>query len=322
MKIEKVLVTGATGFVGSHMIDYLLDELSIEAHGTIRPRSRSEFIRKEATYHEADILDARSMTKLITTLKPQAIVHLAAQSFVPLSWIAPEVTFQTNVIGTLNILNAVSASGMDTIVHVAGSSEEYGLVSQENLPINEHCPLRPQSPYGVSKVAADLLAQQYHRSYGMNVVISRAFNHTGPGRGQSFVESKIAHHFALEKLGRDPGPLRLGNVSAVRDYTNVLDMVMAYWLLINSGYIGVPLNIGTGTGFPISAIVRFFTHDLPETQCLNVQLEADNKLVRPSEVPVLVCDSSKFRELTGWSPLSTFEETLESLYQYWLKVER
>ncbi len=313
--MQKALITGVTAFVGSHLADYLLDTVGIEVHGVRRPRSRIEFIRKGVQYHEGDVTDYAAMSRIIRKVEPDYIFHLAAQSFVPLSWQAPQATLMTNVIGTLGVLEAAYRERPEAVIHIAGSSEEYGLVYPEECPINEEQPLRPVSPYGVSKVSADLLAQQYHHSYQMRVAISRAFNHTGPRRGEEFVTSKIAKCLAEIKLGLSEPVLELGNLEAVRDFTDVRDVVRAYWLLVNKCEYGRPYNIGSGIGRTIQEIVD----RLLGVSGVEAEIRQDPALMRPSDVPRLVCDSSRFRQATGWAPEIDFTETMKDLFEYWVE---
>jgi len=311
----KILITGATGFVGSHLADYLIDDKHLEVHGIRRPRSLSEFTRPDVIYHEADITDLPSLYNLLGILNPDIIFHLAAQSFVPLSWQAPVSTFETNAIGTMNVLEAVRTACPSTVIHVAGSSEEYGMLLPSDCPIKESQPLNPLSPYGVSKVTADLLAQQYHRSYGLRTVITRAFNHTGPRRGEQFVTSKIAKKCALIFLGKAEPVLSLGNLDAVRDFTDVRDMVRAYWLATEMNPFGIPLNIGSGIGHTILEVADTLTAIMG----LAVTIEQDPQFMRPSDVPYLIADSTDFRILTKWKPEIPFEQTMRDLFDYWME---
>jgi GDP-4-dehydro-6-deoxy-D-mannose reductase len=308
------LITGVTGFVGSALADYLIEAQNLEVHGIRRPRSRTEFIRGDVYYHEGDVTDYSAIAKIVRRLKPTYLFHLASQSFVPLSWEAPQATLNNNIIGTLCVLDAVYRESPETTVHVAGSSEEYGLVYPKECPVDENQPLRPLSPYGVSKVAADLLSQQYHKSYGIKVVISRAFNHTGPRRGEEFVTSRIVKNFAAIKLGLQQPTIRLGNLDAVRDFSDVRDVVNAYWLMANKCEYGVPYNIGSGIGRSIREVFETAV----KVTGVKAEIEQDPKLMRPSDVPLLVCNSNKFRKATGWKPLKTFEETMKDLFEYWV----
>lgn len=310
----KALITGVTGFVGSHLADYLIDQQGVEVHGIRRPRSRTEFLRYDVHYHEGDVTDLHAMEAIMEAVKPNFVFHLAAQSFVPLSWRAPSSTLTTNIIGTLHTLEAVRRECPSAVVQVAGSSEEYGLVIPEECPVNENQPLRPQSPYGVSKVAADLLAQQYHKSYGIKVIITRSFNSTGPRRGEVFICSKIAKAL-VEQGGADKPVLQLGNLEAVRDFTDVRDIVVAYWFAVNECEPGIPYNIGTGKGYTIQQIVDLFAEIISKP----IAVEQDSKFMRPSDVPLLICDSTSFRSATDWMPTIPFKQSLRDLLEYWRK---
>lgn len=313
--IIKALITGITGFVGSHLADYLIDKEKVEVHGIKRPRSRIEFLRYDVHYHEGDITDYSSVANIIAKVGPEFIFHLAAQSFVPLSWTAPRPTLETNIIGTLNILEAARETPLHTTIQLAGSSEEYGLLSPEECPITEKQPLRPQSPYGISKVATDLLGQQYYRSYKLKVIITRAFNHTGPRRGDDFICSKIAKQLALIKLGRAEPVLTLGNLDPIRDFSDVRDIVRAYWLAATKCVPGEPYNIGSGVGYSIGDVVI----KLGDVSGIRADIHRDPRFMRPSDVPRLICDSTKFREATGWKPEIPFAQTLRDLFDYWVE---
>jgi len=314
----KALITGITGFVGSHLADYLIDREHIEVHGVRRPRSRNDFLRYDVYYHEGDVTDLTSMNIIIKQLHPDYIFHLASQSYVPLSWQAPQATLTANAIGTLNVLDATKDNCPEAIIQVAGSSEEYGHVFPSECPITELQPLRPLSPYGVSKVASDFLARQYHESYGLNVIITRAFNHTGPRRGEQFICSKIARQLALIKLDEADPVLTLGNLDAVRDFTDVRDMVKAYWLAANRCTPGIPYNIGSGVGHTINEVVQL----LVRISGCQPRIQQNQGLMRPSDVPRLICDSATFRSVTGWEPEIPFEQTLKDLFNYWMMKEK
>lgn len=306
-------ITGVTGFAGSHLAEYLIKNEDIEVHGIRRPRSRSEFHNPDVRYHEADILDLTSLMALFKEWKPDYIFHLAAQSDVALSWKAPVSTFEANIFGTLNVLEAVRLASPDSVVHVAGSSEEYGYVVSTDCPIDENQPLRPQSPYAVSKVTADLLAQQYRASYCSRTIITRAFNHTGPRRGENFVTSKIAKQCALIMLGKSEPVLTLGNLEAVRDFTDVRDMVRAYWLAANVGQYGVPMNIGSGHGYKIQTVADL----LIKLSGKEITIKQDPQFMRPSDVPLLICDNTLVMMRTGWKPQIKFDQTMKDLLDYW-----
>jgi len=224
----KALITGISGFAGSHLAEYLLS-LNFEVFGTIKWRSRLENIEHiidKIKLFECDIRDASAVKYVLNESKPDYIFHLAAQSYVPFSWRAPSETLTTNITGELNIFEGVRELKLDPFIHIAGSSEEYGLVYPEEVPIKETNPLRPLSPYAVSKIAQDLLGYQYYKSYGLKIIRTRAFNHTGPRRGEVFVSSNFARQIIeIEKKKREP-VIYVGNLEAVRDFLDVRDVVV------------------------------------------------------------------------------------------------
>ncbi|MEE8137566.1 MAG: GDP-mannose 4,6-dehydratase [Thermoanaerobaculia bacterium] len=313
----RVLITGITGFAGSHLADYLLAEQpEVELFGTRRWRSPMENIEHlEARIRlvETDLRDAVSVHATLARLRPEVIFHLAAQSFVPTSWRAPSETLITNIIGQTNLFEAVRALELDPVIHIACSSEEYGLVLPEEVPIRETNPLRPLSPYAVSKATQDLLAYQYFKSYGLKTIRTRGFNHTGPRRGEVFVSSNFAKQVASIEAGLQEPVIRVGNLDAVRDFTDVRDMVRAYWLAAARGRPGEAYNIASGKGIKI----RELLDRLLDLSQVKVEIEVDPQRLRPSDVEVLVGDCSKFRADTGWEPAIPFDQTLKDLLDYW-----
>jgi GDP-4-dehydro-6-deoxy-D-mannose reductase len=312
----KYLITGVTGFAGSHLAEYLLSRGDGEVHGTMRWRSRTENVAHlgtRVTFHQCDIRDATAMLELVRHLQPDRIYHLAAQSYVPMSWVAPAETLTTNIIGQTNLFEAVRLVGYDCRIQIAGSSEEYGMVLREEAPIKESNPLRPLSPYGVSKVAQDLMGYQYFQSYGIKIVRTRGFNHTGPRRGEVFVTSNFARQIAEIEAGRKPAVMYVGNLDAVRDFTDVRDTVVGYYLALEKGKPGEVYNVATGKGYK----VREMLDVLLGMAKVKVKVEQDPKRMRPSDVELLLGDASKLRSDTGWEPKIPFEQTMKDLLDYW-----
>lgn len=312
----RVLITGIAGFVGSHLVDYLAPSEIVEIHGTTRPRSNLENIKHQLNriyLHECNITDAFSVDKVIAEVQPDKIVHLAAQSFVPMSWNAPQDTMITNIIGTINLLEAVKKHALNAKILIAGSSEEYGLVLSEEMPIKEDNPLRPLSPYGVSKVAQELIGLQYAKSYGLNIVTTRAFNHEGPRRGEVFITSRIAKQIVEVELGIK-NEIRLGNLEAIRDFTDVRDIVVAYWMLCCVETKKQVYNICSGKGITIQELLEKF---LELSKIKNPVITIDPELFRPSDVPVLIGDSSRITSEINWSPTISLIITLRDMLEYW-----
>lgn len=315
----KVLITGITGFAGSHLVDYLLNSSGVEIHGIQRWRSRTENVEHvvdKISMYECDMRDAHSVTNVIKEVQPDRIFHLAAQSLVPASWKSPAETLGTNILGQLNIFEAVRRVGINPRIQIAGSSEEYGLVLENELPVRETNPLRPLSPYAVSKVSQDVMGYQYFKSFDMDIVRTRAFNHTGPRRPPVFVCSDFARQLVQVELGlRDP-EIRVGNLEAKRDFTDVRDVVIAYWLALEKGVGGEVYNICSGNCFRISEVLDM----LIEIAGVEVKVTKDQARMRPSDVPVLQGDSSKFSTLTGWKPKIPFKKTLTDLVEFWRRA--
>ncbi len=316
-----VLITGITGFAGSHLADYILDHHGgVEIHGTRRWRSKedaADHLTGRVAFHECDITDAHNVYRVIEKIKPDKIFHLAAQSYVPASWDSPAETLHTNVVGQCNVLEAIKRlrhSGYDPIVQVAGSSEEYGHAERDELPIKETNPLRPLSPYAVSKVAQDFMGYQYWRSYRIRVIRTRAFNHEGPRRGEVFVVSNFAKQIAeIEKERREP-VVRVGNLEAVRDFSDVRDIVRAYWQATEGCTPGDVYNICSGHGCAIGDVLNIL---LSLSSRRDIGVEADPQRLRPSDVPVLIGDCSKFQAATVWRPTIPFEQTVLDSLNYW-----
>lgn len=313
----KVLITGITGFAGSHLADYILENHpDVKVSGIVRWRSRMEnivHIQDKIESFEADLKDIVSLKKCLAEVKPDLIFHLAAQSYVPASWKMPKETFAINAIGQINLFEAVISLELSPKIQVAGSSEEYGLVFPDEVPMKETNPLRPLSPYAVSKVAQDLLAWQYFKSYGLRTVRTRGFNHTGPRRGEVFICSNFAKQIVEIEKGRRKPIIYVGNLEAKRDFTDVRDTVRAYWLSLEKGEEGEVYNIGTGKPLPMKEVLNM----LLSLSKVNVKVEVDKSRLRPSDVPILFPDSSKFRERTGWEPKIPFRQSLEDLLNYW-----
>lgn len=315
MAMKKALITGIAGFVGSHLAELLLSN-DYEVYGLARSRSRRdhiESISNDLHLEDADLLDSHSLYTTILRIKPDYIFHLAAQSFVPTSWVSPSVTLEVNIVGSANLFEAVRQAGIDPIIQIACSSEEYGLVHEDELPIKETNPLRPLSPYAVSKVAMDYLGYQYFQSYKVRIVRTRGFNHTGPRRGETFAESNFAKQIALIEKGKQQPILWVGNLEARRDYTDVRDMVRGYLLAVEKCDPGDVYNICTGKAPKIGDMLNL----LLSFSKAKVTIKQDPARMRPSDVPVLVGNASKFIDKTGWKPSIPFEKTMEDLLIYW-----
>jgi len=311
---ETTLITGIGGFVGKHLAGYLLGE-GVTVHGVLRPGAAFDgdiSLARRLHLHEADVRRAGGLKRILQDVSPDYVFHLAAVSSVFQSWRNPVRVMRTNVIGSVNLLEAVRASGMKPPLLMAGSSEEYGMVAPDELPVAEDASLRPLSPYAVAKVAQDRLAYQYHCSYGLPVVITRAFNTTGPGRPPTYVTSGFAREIARIEKGARP-VLRVGNLDAERDFTDVRDVVRAYWLALRQGEPGEAYNICSGRSRPIREVLEL----LLSLTGASIKIQEDPALMRPADIPVMRGDVTKFRARTGWRPEIPFEQTLKDLLDYW-----
>lgn len=313
----KVLITGITGFAGSYLAEYILQEKpSVEVYGIIRWRSRMDniiHIQDKLKLCEADLRDASSVMEILRQIQPDYIFHLAAQSFVPTSWKAPSETITTNIIGQLNIFEAVRHLKINPRIQLACSSEEYGLVHPNELPIKETNPFRPLSPYAVSKVGQDLLGYQYFKSYGMKIIRTRGFNHTGPRRGEVFVTSNFAKQIAEIEINKREPVIHVGNLEAKRDFTDVRDMVKGYWLAVEKGEPGEVYNIASGKAYAIEEMLKM----LLELTKIKVEIKVHPDRLRPSDVLVLLGDNSKFVQATNWHPSIPIKQTLKDLLDCW-----
>lgn len=337
----RVLITGITGMAGSHLAEFLVDRPDVQVFGPFRWRSQRDnlaelaargrlnvlegkLIASEAelmqqtrpgtvTLMECDLQDAFATQRLIACVRPDRVFHLAAQSFVPTSWAAPAQTISINVLGQVNLFEAIRQAGIDPLIHVAGSSEEYGLVYPDEAPIKETNPLRPLSPYAVSKVTQEMLALQYFRSYGLRTIVTRAFNHEGPRRGQVMVTSNFAKQLAEIEAGLREPVIEVGNLSARRDWSDVRDMVRAYWLALEHCSPGEVYNIGTGTAITVREMLDM----LLELSSARVEVVQVASKMRPSDVELLQADATKFKRETGWEPIIPLRQTLADTLDYW-----
>lgn len=315
--MARVLITGITGMVGSHMADFFLaDHPELEIFGTKRWRSstvNTEHLPSSIKLIDCDLLDQSACVDLLGTVKPDYIFHLAAQSYVLDSFKHPLVNIIQNPVMQLNIFEAVKAHKLDPVIHIALSSEEFGHVAADELPITEANELRPLSPYAVSKVTQDMLAYQYFRSYGLRTIRTRAFNHEGPRRGDVFVTSNFSKQIAEIEAGLKPPILRVGNLQARRDWTDVRDMVRAYWLAVEHCMPGEVYVIASGVTRTIESMLDF----LLSQSKVKIEVEVDPLRLRPSDVEVLLGDASKFKQATGWEPQIPYESTMLDVLNYW-----
>lgn len=313
----KVLITGITGLAGSHLAEYLLTQQGMEIHGTLRWRSNRENIagiENALHLHECELRDPHAVTQLLKKIRPERIFHLASQSNVAVSWASPQDTLLNNITAQLNIFEALRHLELnETRIHIAGSSEEYGMVNEDEQPVNENTPLKPLSPYAVSKVTQDALGYQYHKSYGLHIIRTRSFNHTGPRSNEAFVTANFARQIVEIEMGKREPILWVGNLAAKRDFTDIRDVVSAYAIALEHCEPGSVYNIGSGQAHSIKEVLD----RLLSMARLIIQVEEDPARMRPSDVPVLICDNTRFKVKTGWEPKISFKQTLHDLLEYW-----
>ncbi|MBX9879523.1 MAG: GDP-mannose 4,6-dehydratase [Candidatus Obscuribacterales bacterium] len=314
---KRVLITGITGMAGSHLADLLLAEApDYEIFGTKRWRSSLTNVAHldgKVKFIDCNLTDSTACLKLIETTRPDYVFHLAAQSFVPHSWQNPNATLSDNIMMQLHLFEAIRSVGIDPVIQIALSSEEYGKVLPHEVPVKENNPLRPLSPYAVSKVAQDMLAYQYNQSYGFKTIRTRAFNHEGPRRGEVFVTSNFAKQIAEIEAGLKPPQLKVGNLNARRDWSDVRDVARAYWLSVQHCVPGEEYVIASGQTRSIQELLDFL---LSQTKS-KIEVVVDPTRLRPSDVELLQGDPSKFIKATGWKPRYTFEQTMGDLLEYW-----
>ena len=312
----RVLITGITGFVGSHMADFAL-AYGADVFGASRGRRNTDnvdHLGSRIALIEADLCDAPSARALVLSARPDRVFHLAAQSFVGDSWQAPAETLSTNIIGQANLLEAIRELPLPPRVLVVGSSDEYGLAQEGELPIRESNPFRPLSPYAVSKVAQDMMGYQYYKSYGLPIVRARAFSHEGPRRGAAFVTSSFAKQIAEIEVGVAPPVLRVGDLKSRRDFSDVRDIVRGYWLLLERGDPGEVYNLCSGRSWAIQQVLDFL---LAQSTAKDIAVEIDPMRLRPSDVVTFEGDPSKVAAAVGWRTEIPFERTLTELLDYW-----
>jgi GDP-4-dehydro-6-deoxy-D-mannose reductase len=312
----RVLITGVGGFAGSWLAEHCLARTDVEVTGVVRSRARlgnAAALVRRIEIAEADLRSPQAVRRVVAEAKPEVVFHLAGQSFVPRAFEDPVGTLQDNAVGQINVIQAVLEEASNARLLTVGSSTEYGLVRPEESPVDEDVPLRPSDPYGVSKVAQDLYAFQYFVSHGLKTVRVRAFNHTGPRQSEEFVASAFARQIAEIEAGVSAPEMVVGNLSGVRDFTDVRDMVRAYFLAATEGEPGEVYNLGTGDGRRIDQLLG----TLGGYSQVHFTIREDESRMRPLDVPSVVCNATKFRQRTSWEPQIPFERTMLDLLDYW-----
>lgn len=316
----KVLITGINGFVGSHAAELLVEAGGVDIHGTVLrfdQVANIDHLRRSVTLHELDVTDALRVEAIVESVGPDRILHFAGQAFVPSSLSNPVETFQANIFGGLCLLEAARkrmlAHGKSPATLIVTSGEVYGRVEADQMPMRESLPLSPNTPYSASKASLDLLAQQYKTCFGVDVVIARPFNHAGPRQSPSFVISDFAKQFAEIALGKREPVIRVGNISVSRDFTDVRDVVKAYWKLFERNTNEFVFNVCSGQATEI----RHLLEKLQEITQLNVEIKQEPARLRSYDVERVIASSERLFSATGWKPAILLRQTLSDTYAYW-----
>jgi len=312
----RVLVTGIAGFAGSHLADFILNKNNIKLYGielSDKKIDNISHIKDKIELYRCDIRDDSAVYRIISKIKPDFIFHLAGQSFPLRSWSSPSDSLITNIIGALNILEAVRKSKIDSRIHIACSSEEYGEVKRNEMPIRECNPLRPLSPYAVGKLTQDMLGYQYYKVYKMFIVRTRAFNHLGARMDENFVISSFSRQIALIEKNRQRPVIYVGNINVRRDFADVRDVVEAYWLALTKGRAGEAYNICSGKGYKIRKLLEILLSFTSQ----KIEIKIDRCRFRHSDILLTIGDNSKFYRQTGWKPKIPIKETLRDILAYW-----
>jgi len=318
--MKKILITGISGFVGGHFVQYLTTHHNnLEIHGISRSKPAWDFVKIPPQllnghhFHLADLNDIPKIKSLIQGIQPDYILHLAAQSSVAESWKTPVDSFMNNTNIFLNIIDTVRLNDNGARVLSVGSSEQYGIVSERDLPLTENQPQCPANPYAVARVAQEQLARIYATGYGLDICCTRSFNHCGPGQTDRFVVSAIVKQFVKIAHGLQDPVIHIGNGAIVRDFVDVHDVVEAYRLLLTQGKRGEVYNICSGKGRSIRDIVTL----LSDMYHIDVQVHQEQSQIRPIDNPRIIGSYQKIQNDMGWKPRIPFEESLRSIYQYW-----
>ncbi len=310
---KKVLVTGVGGFIGSHLVEFLLNK-GFKVYGSYyKPTVNMNEINKRVILEECDMRDNKKVKESINKIKPDYIFHLAAQSYPAVSWKKPRYTMQSNVIGTINLFEAVKK--LKCRVLIAGSSGEYGFVEEERMPMRENYNLQPLHPYGVSKVAQDLLAYQYFKNFGIDCFTVRIFNTTGPRKVNDVCSDFASKIVKIEN--ENEKVLRVGNLEPRRAIIDVRDLVKALWLAMEKCEAGESYNISGSEAYKIEDLLEMFL----KLSKVKIKVEEDKKLIRPTDEPLIIGSNEKFVKKTGWKQEVKIEQTLKDMLEYFRGVE-
>jgi GDP-4-dehydro-6-deoxy-D-mannose reductase len=315
--VVKYLITGANGFCGRHLVDVLSDDNN-QVYGISRSIPEDLVLHHpEVTYEQCNLMDHTSVFNLLKKIKPDCIFHLAAESSVASSWKSPINILNNNVLSQINIFEALRELELSTRIIVACSSEEYGLIKESDLPVNEKCCFNPLSTYAVSKVSQDMLAYQYYKSYNMDIVRVRSFNLTGPGRPPTYALSSFAHQIAEIEKKKPNNIISVGNLDVKRDYTDVRDAVKGYYKIALNAKPGAVYNLCSGKAYNLKDLLNI----LISFSTTEINVDVDSSKYRPSDLPIMVGDNTKIKNEIGWEPEIDIHTTLTDLLDYWRKYK-
>ena len=323
---DRAMITGITGMVGSHLADFLFENTNWDLYGMCRWRSPLDNVEhlldranKKDRVHfiYGDLCDYISLQNAVEESKPDYVFHLAAQSYPTTSFTSPIQTFDTNILGTERLLEALrKCRAIDPFIHVCSSSEVFGRVPREKLPINEEASFHPASPYAISKIGTDCVGRFHAEAYGQKVMITRMFTHTGPRRGDVFAESTFAKQIAMIEQGQILPVVKTGNLNSLRTWADVRDAVRAYYMLLTVNPVpGSYYNIGGTFSCTVGEMLEHLISI--STYKENISIEAEEARFRPLDADLQVPDTNKFMEHTGWKPQIPFEKTMKDLLDYW-----
>tara|TARA_Y100000310_G_scaffold221508_1_gene223080 strand:- start:39 stop:1007 length:969 start_codon:yes stop_codon:yes gene_type:complete len=320
----RILITGGTGFVGSHMIDYIL-KYAIRPNGKIYCTKRWMEDTKNVDhidddrfeFIDCDLLDGASVRRAVEISKPDKVFHFAAQSFPEVSFKIPVITLQTNVVGTTYLLEAIKDSEYDPVVVSISSSEVYGMPKEHEVPITETNPIRAANPYSISKVGHDLMSQYYYKAYGMKIIITRMFSHEGARRGKEFALSSFANQVVQNEKGNGDGFIRHGNLDSTRTYNHIEDAIRAYWVCSESNRFGQIYNIGGNHTCTVGDALNML---ISKSTLSDLKPLLDPDRVRPTDITLQIPDTSKFRQEFGWTPMKDLTHICDDLLNYWREV--
>jgi GDP-4-dehydro-6-deoxy-D-mannose reductase len=313
----RILITGVSGFIGSHLTEYICSNLqNVEIYGLVRPRSSRQNLRKvidKVKLFEGDLKDSTSVLNILDEIRPDRIFHLAGQSAVRASFDLPAETFFINLIGNINLLEALRELRLNPRIVIAGAAEAYGLAFTDELPMKETSLFRPLNPLGVSKAAQDMQGFQYFKNYGLKIIRARMFNAVGPRQPEYYFASSLAKQIAEIEKKKKNAVLYVGNLETKRDYTDVRDLVRGLWLISEKGDEGEVYNLGSGQSWAGNEILKAM---LGMTRA-KIVVEVEEKRLRPSDPPILLADITRVNKLTGWKPQINLKQSLLDLLNYW-----